>query len=166
MSARTQAITSAPSERWELLVLTPEKIEWLWEQCLRFPIIFDDFGKNNKKAYLAKLYDPRNMFMDIGPGLGLGCVMGIKPRLDALIHIVMFDRRLKGREPLFKEMLAYTFNTFQLRRLTAMISEDAVMAEALAKRMGFTHEGTMRKAMLREGRYVDIEIYGLLREEL
>jgi hypothetical protein len=151
---------------WELLVLTPEKIAWLWEQVKQFPIIFDDFGRGDFDAFTAKLTNPRNAFVDIGPGIGLACLMGIRPRLDALVHIVMFDRKLKGREPLFKEILQYAFNRLQLRRVTAMISSDASLAIALCKRMGWTHEGTMRQAMLRDGHYTDIEIYGLLREEL
>jgi hypothetical protein len=160
--------TSGASEPigWEPLVLTPQKIYDLWRKISQFPIIFDDFGKGNYNDFINKLLNPMNAFADIGPGLGLGCILGIKPRLDATVHVVMFDRRLKGREPVFRDILRHCFEKLQLRRLTAIISEDAVLAVALVKRLGFTLEGTMRKAMLREGRYVNVYIYGLLREEL
>ena len=151
---------------WELLVLTPERVEKLWEQVQQFPIIFDDFGKGDYKSFVAKLTDRRNAFVDIGPGLGLACLMGIRPRLDATVHVVMFDRKLRGRESTFKEILAYAFERLALRRITAVVSSDATLAAALAQRLGFHREGTMRQAMLREGHYVDVEIYGLLREEL
>src|SRR6266403_299226 len=95
--------------RWELLVLTPERVATLWELVQKFPIIFDDFGRGNYKAFIAKLMDPHNAFVDIGPGLGLACLMGIRPRLDATVHVVMFDRKLRGRESTFKEILAYAF---------------------------------------------------------
>src|SRR6516165_10843295 len=134
------ATTSEPSESWELLVLTPQKMEWIWEQVQRFPIIFDDFGKGNKKAFFDKLMNPANGFVDIGPGKGIACLFNIRPRLDANCHIVMFDRKLKGREPLLKQVLAYAFSVLCLRRLTAWISEDAYLASALAERLGFRLE--------------------------
>ena len=152
--------------RWELLVLTPERVMKLWEQVQQFPIIFDDFGKGDFKSFVAKLMSPSNGFVDIGPGLGLACLMNIRPRLDATVHVVMFDRKLRGRETTFKEILAYAFERLQLRRITAVVGSDAKLAGALARRLGFRLEGTLRQAMLRDGQYVDVEMYGLLREDL
>lgn len=167
MNGRTLATSLEPSElSWEELVLTPDKIEYLWEQVKRFPIIFDDYGKGDKEAFVAKLMSPRNAFIDIGPGVGLACLMNIRTGLDATSHIVMFDRRLKGRESIIKSILRYAFDKLRLRRITAMISDDAFLAVALAKRLGFKHEGTLRQAMRREGRFVDVHIYGILKEEL
>src|SRR5436309_2184785 len=120
-SGRTPPETTARL-RWELLVLTPERVATLWELVQKFPIIFDDFGRGDYKAFIAKLTDPRNAFVDIGPGLGLACLMNIRPRLDATVHVVMFDRKLRGREGTFKEILAYAFEKLRLRRITAVIS--------------------------------------------
>src|SRR5436190_5355235 len=106
-------VTSQERLRWELLVLTPERVMKLWEQVQQFPIIFDDFGKGDFKSFVAKLMSPSNGFVDIGPGLGLACLMNIRPRLDATVHVVMFDRKLRGREGIFKEILAYAFERLQ-----------------------------------------------------
>ena len=52
-----------------------------------------------------------------------------------------------------------------LRRLFATISIGNEASRRIVRRLGFIHEGTLRRHHLIEGRYVDQWIYGLLREE-
>lgn len=127
--------------------------------------MFDDFGKGDFKGFLAKLSQKNNLFFDIANGTGLACAYAVRPGLDAVVHIIMFDRRLRGREGTFLEILGWMFDKLMLRRCTAMIPADARTGIRLAQRMGFVQEGSMRDAMLREGKLVDLELFGLLREE-
>ena len=103
--------------------------------------------------------------MDIGPGKGLAAGFAVRPGLDAVLHLVMFDGRLRGREGLFREILEYYFKSLKLRRMTVMLSEDARTGIKLAERMGFKLEGTMRKSIKRDGKLFDTRIYGILYEE-
>lgn len=152
--------------RWEPLVLTDEKVRFIWDQLQQFPLVFDDFSKGRYDDFVAKFFVPNNVFIDVGPGVGLAAGFAVKPGLDAVLHLVMFDRRLRGRESTFKEIMAYFFQRLQLHRMTAMIADDARTAVKLVERLGFKLEGTMRGALLREGRYIDQHIYGILREEM
>lgn len=138
----------------------------MWQKVQQFPQAFDDFSAGDRKFFVAKLLDPRNIFIDIGDGVGLAAGFNVRPRLDMVLHLLMFDRRLKGREPLFLEILAYYFRGLKLRRVTAMITADQPMTAKLLSRLGFTLEGTVRQAILRGGKYLDVLMYGMLSEEL
>lgn len=151
---------------WKPFVVTEESITELWKKLQGFPIVFDDYGKNDFQGFVAKFFSRNNMFFDIGDGTGLACAMGVRPRLDMVVHLIMFDRRLRGREPVFLNLLGYLFRSLQLRRATAIIPSDAQTGINLAKRLGFLQEGIMRDATIRDGKYIDLEVFGLLREDL
>ena len=57
------------------------------------------------------------------------------------------------------------FADSKLIRLFATISIGNEASRRLVQRLGFMHEGTLRRHHLIEGRFVDQWIYGLLREE-
>ena len=152
--------------KWGPLVLTAGKLEELWEKTKQFPQVFADFSRGSYEAFAAKFFVPQNVFIDIGPGLGLAAGIATKPGLDTVLHLVMFDRRLRGREPLFKDIMRYFFQHLKLRRMTAMIAEDCVTAAKLVGRLGFKHEGCMKKSILRGGKLLDTHIFGILSEEL
>jgi len=57
------------------------------------------------------------------------------------------------------------FADSELRRLYATISVGNEESRRIVERLGFVHEGTLRRHHLIEGQYVDQWFYGLLREE-
>jgi ribosomal-protein-alanine N-acetyltransferase len=63
-------------------------------------------------------------------------------------------------------MAYYGVDVLGLRRIEAKAYEYNPLSINTLKRNGFTHEGTLRKASLRDGRYWDILVFGLLRQEL
>lgn len=150
---------------WKPLVLTNDKITELWKKLQEFPQIFDDFSKGDFNDFLGKLLNPANVFIDIGDGLGLAAGFGVRPGLDVVLHVVMFDRRLRGREDTFKDIMAYFFKALKLNRMTSIIADDCRTAINLALRIGFKEEGLMRQAMLRDGKLLDMHVLGILREE-
>lgn len=60
----------------------------------------------------------------------------------------------------------YGVDTLGLRRLEAKAYEYNALSINTLRRNGFTHEGTLRKATMRDGRYWDIMIFGILRDEI
>jgi len=150
---------------WGPLVLTEEKINYLWAKLHEFPQVFDDFGRSDFNGFVAKLLNKNNIFLDIGPGIGLACGMAIRPGLDTVLHLVMFDRRLRGRELIFLDIMGHFFRVLQLRRMTVMLTADNRTAIKLVQRLGFIQEGCMRNAIKRDNQLLDVEIFGILREE-
>jgi ribosomal-protein-serine acetyltransferase len=64
-----------------------------------------------------------------------------------------------------KVMIAYAFNEMKLNRLEAYCHADNQRSRALAERLGFKHEGTLRSAEARGDGFVDVAVYGLLASE-
>ena len=156
-----------PELKWGPLILnSQEDIDKLWEKIQQFSQVFDDFSTGKKEVFVQRLLAPNNIFIDIGEGLGVAAGFNVRPRLDAVIHLVMFDRRLRGRETVFLDIMRHFFDKLQLRRLTSIVTSDSPMTIRLVERLGFKTEGTMRQSVLRGGKYLDSHIYGMLREEL
>src|SRR5262245_13621160 len=151
------------------LILTNEKIESLWTEFSQFWQVFDDVLPKTFEVFKATLMSPYNAFYEFVEGdkvVGLASGMGIRPSVDAVIHIAMFDRKLRGRELVFLMCLGDFMVKYKLRRVTAFLPDDNPMAQKLARRLGFVLEGTMRAGMKRRGQFWDTQMYGLLLEEL
>lgn len=151
------------------LVLTSGKIETLWNDFSQFWQVFDDVLPRTFEIFKQTLMSPWNAFYEFLEGdktVGLASGMGIRPAVDAVIHIAMFDRRLRGRELVFLMCLGDFMVRYKLRRVTAFLPNDNPMAQKLARRLGFVLEGTMRAGMKRRGQFWDTQMYGLLIEEL
>lgn len=62
-------------------------------------------------------------------------------------------------------LINHLFTNYDLHRIQAFIWQDNKASEALAHKLGFTHEGTDRQARLKNGKFLDILNFGLLRSE-
>lgn len=62
-------------------------------------------------------------------------------------------------------LVEYGFQQLRLHRVSAMAASPNEASRTLCKRLGFVHEGTTREAQFADGRYVDVERYGLLVDE-
>jgi RimJ/RimL family protein N-acetyltransferase len=62
-------------------------------------------------------------------------------------------------------LLDYCFNDMQMHRVTAETFEYNTAWRNLVEDMGFSHEGTEREYLFRDGQFWDNEIYGLLEQE-
>jgi hypothetical protein len=151
------------------LVLVNGKLEYLWNRMRMYPQVFDDIIPRTFEAFKETMMAPTNQFYEIIEGeetIGLAAATQVRPTLDANMHVVMFDRRLRGREPILLEALRDFGIRAKLRRMTVALPEDNRTAIKLVGRLGFKLEGVMRKAHLRDGIYRDYHIYGILAEEL
>lgn len=151
------------------LVLTNEKMESLWADFSKFWQVFDDVMPKTFEVFKATLLSPHNAFYEFVQNdktVGLASGMGIRPGIDAVIHLALFDRRLRGRELVLLLCLGDFMVNYKLRRVTAFLADDNPMAQKLARRLGFVHEGTMRQGMKRRGSFWDLQMYGMLIEEL
>ncbi|MCW3126798.1 MAG: hypothetical protein JWO03_2456 [Bacteroidetes bacterium] len=61
----------------------------------------------------------------------------------------------------------FAFGTLQLRRLTSTVNTDNAASNATQKKMGYIHEGVMRKSArsLATGKVHDLNLYGLLKDD-
>jgi ribosomal-protein-serine acetyltransferase len=62
-------------------------------------------------------------------------------------------------------VLQHLFVELDLHRVEIHCATGNTRSRAVPHRLGFTHEGTHREAQLLDGRFVDLEVYSLLRSE-
>lgn len=63
------------------------------------------------------------------------------------------------------QALDYAFNELGLERIEARILESNIASKRAAEKFGYVREGTLRKYVYKNGRYEDVGIYSMLREE-
>jgi RimJ/RimL family protein N-acetyltransferase len=64
--------------------------------------------------------------------------------------------------PLF---ISYFFDLYPINRLQLCTDVDNIPSKKIAEKLGFKHEGILRQSMFHRGKYVDVDIYSLLRDE-
>lgn len=62
-------------------------------------------------------------------------------------------------------VLGYCFDKLGFNRIELQCTSSNKASQQVAKRLGFTWEGLLRQAELLDGAYVDLFVYGLLRED-
>lgn len=62
-------------------------------------------------------------------------------------------------------VLRYAFHELNLKRVYMDVYDFNTRAIRSYEKAGFTHEGTKRQALFRDGRYHDVHVMGMLREE-
>ena len=64
-----------------------------------------------------------------------------------------------------RAVLAYCFDKLGLNRIELQCGSENLASQQVAKRLGFTWEGMLHQAELIDGAYIDLFVYGLLRED-
>lgn len=90
------------------------------------------------------------------------------PRCNIILHCVSDpEYRTKWvNRRLLKDVFNFTYNTLGLERVSGYVVSG--MTDDVGKslvHLGFTKEGTNRKAAFIKGEHRDVEIYGMLKEE-
>ena len=101
--------------------------------------------------------------------IGFVTLNNIHPiRHNAYIGIVGIDpdyqNDLNGLDAL-RTIIDYGFNNLNLNRLYGHTFSDNPRMDILYKRCGWKHEGTEREYAYRDGKWIDREIWGILKKE-
>jgi ribosomal-protein-serine acetyltransferase len=64
-----------------------------------------------------------------------------------------------------RAMTGHALVELELNRMEILCAVGNARSSAIPKRLGFTLEGTLREAQLLNGRYLDLEVYSMLRRE-
>lgn len=63
------------------------------------------------------------------------------------------------------EVIRYSFENLRLHRVEAQHEVDNGASGAVMRKCGMTKEGTLRGRLYNKGRYVDVDLYSILRED-
>ena len=138
--------------------------------------LYKDVYDKDASFFEALLSDPSQIVLIIMANDGTTEPVGLVRLFNihqsegyAGIETIVGDRRPRWRGygvQASRLMAYYGADVLGLRRIEAKAYEYNPLSVNTLKRNGFTHEGTLRKASWRDGRYWDILVFGILREEL
>lgn len=98
--------------------------------------------------------------------VGLIYLTNIVPSFTANLQVIFWDKKFgKNRRELVQAVLATGVEEFALTRISAFVPETNGALQIELKKIGFHHEGTLRKAW-REAQDCDLLVFGLLSEEV
>lgn len=147
--------------------LTPREIP-AFVKCLeKYPLSMDDIiSRYPMQYYTLRIRSPNTAYFRI-QGLGYIALDPIGPH-DAVIHFVR-DPTSRAHKKKYldmaKEFMIFAFSQYSINRLTLLVNDGATNPFTIAKLLGFTHEGTMKKCRLMHGKFKDVHIFGILRED-
>lgn len=87
---------------------------------------------------------------------------------SAELHIMIGEKKNQGKGIgtfAVEEILHHAFNNMNLQRIELAAVETNLRAQHLYEKVGFTQEGIKRRAIFKNGAFVDLILYAILREE-
>jgi ribosomal-protein-serine acetyltransferase len=116
--------------------------------------------------------DPRNLLKGIlvdGRLAGYGIVEDIDDvNGKCQVGIVIGEPKVWGKgvgKVVVAELLWHCFGKLELNRVLAVVARGNERSEALFRKMGFSHEGTLREATLIDAKHTDLLCYSILKRE-
>lgn len=151
------------------LTLSLPKLRMLWETTSRFRTLFSDLTRGNISNFLHFLTLKGSIWLEIqneqGASVGIICCSGLEQVTDLEAHVIFFDRDLASKVPLCKDVVQWLFATFPIQRITVHVPVMYYATVRLVRSIGFVREGEKRQAILIGGRWVNVYIFGLTRQE-
>ena len=93
---------------------------------------------------------------------------GFKHLIYADVALIIGELQFQGKglgKQILKKLLEIGFKKFELNRIGAEIIDYNRKSEIVFKKLNFQLEGKFREAIWRNGKWHDIKIYSILREE-
>lgn len=87
---------------------------------------------------------------------------------SAEFHIMIGDKENQGQGMgtfAVNEMLKHAFYNMNLQRVELTVLEDNERAKHLYEKYGLVYEGRMRQAKFKSGKFLDMLLYSILRQE-
>src|SRR5215471_3729653 len=129
-----------------------------WQRLEENPNAYDDFKVDWPTFVSWMRWLPTYEIGD--PPVGLFTFVPA-PGGNAWIQGAMYDWKYEGRESVFLSLARDVMERGEAHRVTSTVNADRGAARDLMIRMGFTKEGTIRMAGLREQ---DVEVWALYKE--
>ncbi len=168
-------------ERIVLRTIKTDDIDTIFELTRKYPDMGDIFPVSLLHELIVKKhFEPGDssgedseacLLITDKSGTIMGSIAYIKglryvEGLELAYHIFRPIHRGKGyMSEALQVLMAYLFVVKKIPRLQINLEKGNTGSRKVAEKCGFTYDGTMRKALLSKGKWKDIEMFSLLREE-
>lgn len=144
---------------------TRQKLWDLWEEMHPHLKLFGDDWIRDPEVFMKFILAPDTIVLE--SDFGLIFLARVREGLRAEVHLYFWDHKLSAHSEFFKEALLWGFLTYNLERVETFVPQDSrAVTRFLRERMGFKFEGLMRNRTQLGGRYINVEIYSILRDEV
>lgn len=65
-----------------------------------------------------------------------------------------------------RSVIEYSFNHLNLNRIEAIVEAGNILSEKVLQKIGFTYEGRLREREVKDGRFIDLIYYSILKSNL
>ena len=142
----------------------PKLLE-LQKKLAHYCFYFGNIDLRNTEEFVQEFFS-RNMLMLELP-YGLVMIRELIEDERAEVHISCFDHKLSAHTDDLIDCLTWGFLQFNLQRVETFVQDFMhAVRRFLEDRLHFTHEGILRKRSLVRGKFRDVYVYGLLRDEI
>jgi RimJ/RimL family protein N-acetyltransferase len=140
-------------------------MERIWLKIKDQKKYFDDLSFGHAELWIGRCLLPNTRLYLIG-NAGLLMLSDITPPICAYIHYFMWEKvdAAFGAKAM-KEAFKITFEDFKLQRVGAMVPSFNQDAKRAALISGFRFEGTIRRTVLMDGKFYDMDLFGVIKEE-
>lgn len=157
------------------LELSPAKLQWLWQKLEGRPSEFSDFEAPDPGAFESAMFSPDVLWYEMvdldapaGPdearALFALTVREMEP--DATLRVTLLDRQADDKPAVLRAWLQATFATLQIHRVSVDVPRVHFAVRRLIEHAGFTYEGKRRDGARLRGKWVTVNLYGILRDEV
>lgn len=153
----------------EPMVLTPDKIKLIWQRLQRHKTLFSDLTRGDVGVFVRSLTDQGSLWFEVrehGVIVGLVWFENMSQVTECTAHLVFLDRKPASKIGVCKQIIKWMFDNYPLQRITVTPPVIYHGTVRLLKTLGFTREGCKRRAVLLGGKWNDVLIYGITREEV
>lgn len=157
-------------DQWVIqdLTLTPEKAKAIWDILQRHATLFSDLTRGDPRNFLRAVTADHTLWFEVRQHdtlVGIIWFSDLHLLTDVSAHMAFFDRMTFEKLPVCKAIIKWMFQNFPIHRMTVTPPDLYTATIRLLRRLGFTHEGTKREAVLLSGKWRDQMIFGITRTE-
>ena len=151
--------------------VSPDKVRDLWVEFCKHDVLFSDQTKGKFSVFFDSFRDPRSVWFELVREEDqkiLGVMMANKIILgfDGFGHFAIWNGKARKKEPLFHDGLNWAFNRYKLHRMTAEVPAYQSGVIRFVERIGFKKEGVKREAVVKDGSWIDLTMFGITLDEL
>jgi hypothetical protein len=147
-----------------LLEMTEEKITKLWQELDDFCRYLGSGDFRDSKIFLQEFLAKDSVILEASYGYFMA--KGIRKGERAEVHLPLLDHKLSAHTEDVLGTVRWLFVQYGLIRVETLIYDfQNSVRRFLKDKLGFTHEGTLRKRTFLRGEWRDVEVYSILREE-